>query len=79
MATFAIAGAATIVVTPLAQAQTDIESSCKSGGGEYSSQEVQPHWGASATLIETCCTNTGAMQQCVTYRDGVQGPTYGGG
>jgi hypothetical protein len=78
VATFAIAVAATILAAPLAQAQTDIETSCKSGGGEYSSQEVKPRWGANATLIETCCTNTGAMQKCITYRDGVQGPTYGG-
>jgi hypothetical protein len=74
VATFATAVAATILAAPLAQAQTDIEASCKGGGGEYSSQEVKARWGANATLIETCCTNA----KCVTYRDGVEGPTYGG-
>lgn len=78
MATFAIAVAAMIFAAPLAQAQTDIESNCRSGGGEYSSEEVRPHWNANPTLIETCCTRTGASQICITYRDGVQGPTYGG-
>jgi transcriptional regulatory protein LevR len=79
VATFAITATATILAAPLAQAQTEIESNCRSSGGEYSSQEVRPHWDANPTLIETCCTGTGTSQQCVTYRDGVQGPTYGGG
>jgi hypothetical protein len=74
MATFAIAMAGMISAAPLAQAQTDIENNCKSSGGDYSSQEVKPHWNASPTLIETCCTG----QKCTTYRDGVPGPTYGG-
>ena len=79
MATCAIAVAAMIFAAPLAQAQTDIETNCRSAGGEYSSQEARPRWNANPTLIETCCTGTGASQKCVTYRDGVQGPTYGGG
>jgi hypothetical protein len=75
VAAFAIAVAAMVSAAPLAQAQTDIESNCRGSGGEYTSQQVQPHWGANSTLIETCCI----AQKCVTYRDGVQGPTYGGG
>ncbi len=78
VATFAIAVAAVISAAPPAQAQTDVENACKNSGGQYSSEEVQPHWGAQSILIETCCTGTGASQKCVTYRDGVQGPTYGG-
>jgi hypothetical protein len=77
--TFTIAVAAMISAAPLARAQTDIENACKSSGGQYSSEVVKPHWDANPTLIETCCTGTGASQKCVTYRDGVQGPTYGGG
>lgn len=34
-ATFAIAVAAMILAAPLAQAQNDIETNCRSGGGEY--------------------------------------------
>lgn len=79
VATFAIAVGVMILAAPLANAQTDIESACRSSGGQYSSEEVQPHYGAQPTLIETCCTGTGPSQKCVTYRDGVQGPTYGGG
>lgn len=78
VAAFAITVGTMILTAPLARAQTDIESNCKTAGGEYSSQQVQPHWGANPTLIETCCTETGASHKCVTYRDGVQGPTYGG-
>ena len=78
VATFTIAVALMISAAPPAQAQTDIETNCKNSGGEYSSEEVQPHFGATAILIETCCTGTGASRKCVTYRDGVQGPTYGG-
>jgi hypothetical protein len=79
VATFAIGVAVMTLAAPLAYAQTDIESACKSSGGQYSSEEVRPHWGDNPTLIETCCTGTGASQKCVTYRDRVQGPTYGGG
>jgi hypothetical protein len=79
VATFAIAVAVMASAAPPAHAQTDVESACRSSGGQYSSEEVQPHFGAQPTLIETCCTGTGASQKCVTYRDGVQGPTYGGG
>lgn len=79
LAAFTIPAAVMIVAVPVAQAQTDIEGNCASSGGQYTSQQVQPHWGATPSLIETCCTGTGASQQCVTYKDGVQGPTYGGG
>jgi hypothetical protein len=79
VAAFPIAFAVMILAAPLAHAQTDIEDACRNSGGQYSSEQVQPHWGAQPTLIETCCTSTGASQKCVTYRDGVQGPTYGGG
>jgi hypothetical protein len=75
VALFAIPVALVISSAPLAHAQTDVENNCKSSGGDYTSQEVQPHWGAAPVLIETCCT----AGRCVTYRDGVQGPTYGGG
>jgi hypothetical protein len=78
VATFTITVAVMIAAAPVAQAQTDIEVNCKNSGGQYSSEEVQPHFGATPTLIETCCTGTGASAKCITYRDGVQGPTYGG-
>jgi hypothetical protein len=78
-ATFTIAASVTILAAPVAHAQTDIENACKSSGGQYTSEEVSPHFGSNPTLIETCCTGTGPSQKCVTYRDGVQGPTYGGG
>jgi hypothetical protein len=78
VAAFAIPVAATILVAPFAQAQTDVEDSCKNSGGQYSSEQVTPHFGSDPSVIETCCTNTGSSQKCVTYRDGVQGPTYGG-
>jgi hypothetical protein len=75
---FSIAVAAVIAAAPVAQAQTDVENNCRSAGGQYTSQQVQPQWGAEPVLIETCCTG-GAAGQCTTYRDGVPGPTYGGG
>ena len=70
--TFAIAAAVLMLTAPVADAQTAIENNCKSSGGQYSQEQVQPHFGAPPTLIETCCTPTA----CTTYRDGVQGPTY---
>ena len=79
LATCTIAVAVMISAAPLAHAQTDVESTCRSSGGEYSSEEVRPHWNANPTLIETCCTGTGALQKCATYHDGVPGPTYGVG
>jgi hypothetical protein len=75
-ATFTIAVAIIMSVAPIAHAQTDIESSCKGSGGKYSSETIQPRFGADPVLIETCCTGTGDSGQCVTYTDGVQGPTY---
>ena len=74
-ATFGIAVAVTILAAPLAHAQTDVQSQCASSGGQYTSEEVSPHFGSPPSLIETCCI----AQKCTTYRDGVQGPTYGGG
>lgn len=78
-ATFGIAVAVTILAAPLAHAQTDVQSNCASSGGQYTSEEVSPHFGQTPILLETCCTGTGPSQKCTTYRDGVQGPTYGGG
>ncbi|MGH3559258.1 MAG: hypothetical protein ACRDTK_17505, partial [Mycobacterium sp.] len=78
VAAFTVAVAVMLWAAPLARAQTDVENACRTSGGQYSSQEVQPHWGAASILIETCCTGTGPSAKCVTYRDGVQGPTYGG-
>jgi hypothetical protein len=78
VAAFTVPAAAMILAAPFAHAQTDIEDSCKKSGGQYSSEQVSPHFGQDPSLIETCCTNTGPSQKCVTYRDGVQGPTYGG-
>lgn len=78
VAAFTVPVAAMILAAPFAHAQTDIEDSCKKSGGQYSSEQVSPHFGQDPSLIETCCTNTGPSQKCVTYRDGVQGPTYGG-
>jgi hypothetical protein len=72
--TLGIAVAATILAAPLAHAQTDVQANCASAGGQYTSEEVSPHWGQAPSLIETCCI----AQKCTTYRDGVQGPTYGG-
>jgi len=77
-ATFAVAAAVTILAAPLAHAQTDVQSQCASSGGQYTSEEVTPHFGSPPTLIETCCIGTGPAQKCTSYRDGVQGPTYGG-
>ena len=73
-----IAVAATILAAPLAHAQTDVQTNCANSGGQYTSEEVSPHFGSAPTLIETCCISTGPSQKCTTYRDGVQGPTYGG-
>jgi hypothetical protein len=72
---FGAAIATAILTAPLAQAQTDVQSQCASSGGQYTSQEVSPHFGQAPSLIETCCV----AQKCTTWRDGVQGPTYGGG
>lgn len=77
-ATFGITVAVTILAAPLAHAQTDVEDRCKSSGGQYTSEQVSPHFGQAPVLIETCCTGTGPSQKCTSYRDGVQGPTYGG-
>jgi hypothetical protein len=77
-ATFTFAAAVTLLVAPLAYAETAIEDNCKSSGGQYTFEEVTPHFGSAPTLIETCCTGTGPSQKCTSYRDGVQGPTYGG-
>ncbi len=70
---FGIAIAVAILAAPLARA-TDVQGQCASSGGQYTSQEVSPHFGQAPSLIETCCV----AQKCTTWRDGVQGPTYGG-
>jgi hypothetical protein len=72
-ATFGIAVAAAILAAPLAHA-TGVQDQCASSGGQYTSQEVSAHFGSPASLIETCCI----AQKCTTWRDGGQGPTYGG-
>ena len=71
---FGAAVAAAILTAPLAHAQTDVQSQCASSGGQYTSEEVSAHFGQAPSLIETCCV----AQKCTTWRDGVQGPTYGG-
>jgi hypothetical protein len=73
-----IALAVMILAAPLARAQTAVQDSCNSSGGQYTSEEVTPHFGSAPTLIETCCIGSGPSAKCVSYRDGVQGPTYGG-
>jgi hypothetical protein len=73
-ATFGIAVAVTILAAPFAHADPDVQGQCASSGGQYTSQQVSPHFGSPPSLIETCCV----AQKCTTYRDGVQGPTYGG-
>jgi hypothetical protein len=70
---FGIAVAATILTAPLAHA-TGVQDQCASSGGQYTSEEVSPHFGQAPSLIETCCV----AQKCTSWRDGVQGPTYGG-
>jgi len=77
-AAFAVPAAAMIMAAPFAHAQTDIEDSCKKSGGQYSQSQVSAHFGQDPVLQETCCTNTATSQKCVTYNNGVQGPTYGG-
>jgi hypothetical protein len=77
-AAFGIVAAVTVLAAPLAYAQTDVQSQCASSGGQYTSEEVSPHFGQAPSLIETCCISTGPSQKCTTWRDGVQGPTYGG-
>jgi hypothetical protein len=77
LAAFAIALAAMIPNAPVVHADTDVQTACNGSGGQYTSEEVQPHFGSDSVLVETCCTG-GPSGHCVTYRDGVQGPTYGG-
>jgi hypothetical protein len=78
LAAFAAPATAMIVLAPLAHAQTAVEDACKSSGGEYTKSEVSAHFGQDPSLFEECCTGTGATKKCVDYKDGVQGPTYGG-
>jgi hypothetical protein len=78
VAAFGIPVAATILAAPFAQAQTDIEDSCKNAGGQYTQSQVSAHFGQEPSLFEECCTGTGTSRKCVDYKDGVQGPTYGG-
>ncbi len=78
VAAFAIPAAAMILAAPLAHAQTDVEDACKNAGGQYTQSQVSAHFGQEPSLFEECCTGTGATRKCVDYKDGVQGPTYGG-
>ncbi|HEY1838682.1 MAG TPA: hypothetical protein VGG53_00405 [Mycobacterium sp.] len=78
MAVLGIPAAATILAAPFAHAQTDIEDSCKNSGGQYTQSQVSAHFGQEPSLFEECCTGTGTSRKCVDYKDGVQGPTYGG-
>jgi hypothetical protein len=78
LAACAVPAAATILAAPFAHAQTDVEDSCKNAGGQYTKSEVSAHFGQDASLFEECCTGTGPSKKCVDYKDGVQGPTYGG-
>jgi hypothetical protein len=78
LAAFAVPAAAMILAAPFAHAQTDVEDSCKNAGGQYTKNEVSAHFGQDASLFEECCTGTGPSRKCVDYKDGVQGPTYGG-
>ncbi|MDT5021147.1 MAG: hypothetical protein QOD34_2520 [Mycobacterium sp.] len=78
VAAFAIPAAVMILAAPLAHAQTAVEDSCKSAGGQYTQSQVSAHFGQDPSLFEECCTGTGSTIKCVDYKDGVQGPTYGG-
>lgn len=71
---FAIPAAAMILAAPLAQAQTDIEDSCKKAGGEYTQSQVSAHFGQDAQVQESCTIGN----KTTTWTNGVQGPTYGG-
>jgi hypothetical protein len=78
VAVFAVPAAVMILAAPLAHAQTEVEDSCKNAGGQYTQSQVSAHFGQEPSLFEECCTGTGASRKCVDYKDGVQGPTYGG-
>jgi hypothetical protein len=77
-AAFAVPAAAIILAAPFAHAQTEVEDSCKNAGGQYTQSQVSAHFGQDPSLFEECCTGTGPSRKCVDYKDGVQGPTYGG-
>ena len=78
VAAFGIPVTAMILAAPFAHAQTGIEDSCKASGGQYTQSQVSAHFGQDPSLFEECCTGTGPSRKCVDYKDGVQGPTYGG-
>jgi hypothetical protein len=78
VAAFGIPVAAMILTAPFAHAQTAVEDACNSSGGQYTKSEVSAHFGQDPSLFEECCTGTGPSKKCVDYKDGVQGPTYGG-
>jgi hypothetical protein len=78
VAAFGIPATAMILAAPFAHAQTSIEDSCKAAGGQYTQSQVSAHFGQDPSLFEECCTGTGPSRKCVDYKDGVQGPTYGG-
>jgi hypothetical protein len=78
LAAFAAPATAMILAAPFAHAQTAVEDSCKNAGGQYTKSEVSAHFGHDPSLFEECCTGDGPSKKCVDYKDGVQGPTYGG-
>jgi hypothetical protein len=78
VAAFGIPVTAMILAAPFAHAQTAIEDSCNAAGGTYTQSQVSAHFGQDPSLFEECCTGTGPSKKCVDYKDGVQGPTYGG-
>jgi hypothetical protein len=78
LAAFAAPATAMILAAPFAHAQTAVEDSCKNAGGQYTKSEVSAHFGQDPSLFEECCTGDGTTKKCVDYKDGVQGPTYGG-
>ena len=79
VAAFGIPVTAMILAAPFAHAQTGVEDSCKASGGQYTQSQVSAHFGQDPkSLQETCCTGNGSSRKCVDYKDGVQGPTYGG-
>jgi hypothetical protein len=54
VAAFAIPGAVMILAAPLAHAQTAVEDSCKSAGGQYTQSQVSAHFGQDPSLFEEC-------------------------
>ena len=77
VAAFGIPVTAMILAAPFAHAQTGIEDSCKASGGQYTQSQVSAHFGQDPSLFRSAAP-AGTSRKCVDYKDGVQGPTYGG-